>query len=373
MTDHRDTRAVVLLVGTSKGLFRLQGSAARAHWQVHGPLVEGHEIPHAMFDPRHPGTAYLAANHTVWGAHVYRSRDWGLTWEPLAQAPHHRPGLFEEALRAVWHLAPGHADAPQTLFAGIDPPGLFVSHDAGEHWQALEGFNEHPTRAAWEPARGGFYAHSVYVDPRDARRMYAAVSAGGAFCSGDGGRAWTPINRGVRAENLPQAAPEVGHNIHRLLMHPAAPDRLYRQCYNGTYVSDDRGAHWTEISAGLPSDFGYALASPPGDPDSLFVIPEQGSHIRAPVDGRLRVYATRDAGRSWRALSDGLPQAHVYVTVLREALDADALDPPGLYFGTTGGHLFVSRDGGEHWEMPLGFLPRILSVKVAAVSGPGPH
>jgi len=150
-------------------------------------------------------------------------------------------------------------------------------------------------------------------------------------------------------------------------MHPALPDRLYRQCYNGTYVSDDRGETWTEITTGLPSDFGYALTSLPGDPDSLFVIPEESSHMRAPVDGRLRVYTTRDRGRNWQALSNGLPQSHVYISVLREAMDVDDCDPAGIYFGTSGGQLFISRDTGASWMMPLGFLPRILSVKAALV------
>lgn len=357
----------MLLVGTQKGLFRLESVSAYDDWRIDGPLLAGYEISHAIFDPRRPGTAYLAANHPVWGAHVYRSHDWGHTWNTLPQPPHHAPGLFDEALKRIWFLALGHDTTPDILYAGIDPAGLFMSRDAGAHWESVEGFNHHPTRRTWEPARGGFSVHSIHVDPRDPQRLYAAVSAGGAFRSDDGGRSWQPINRGVRAEHLPQAAPETGHNIHRLLMHPAWPDRLYRQCYNGVYVSDDRGEQWTEITTGLPSDFGYALASLPADPDSLFVIPEESSHVRAPVGGRLRVYMTRDRGQTWQALTGGLPQEHVYVSVLREAMDVDALNPAGLYFGTSGGQLFVSRDMGANWTMPLTFLPRILSVKVALV------
>jgi len=360
-----NARSVILLVGTQKGLFRLEAEPARAEWRVEGPLLAGYEINHAVFDPRRPGLAYLAANHVVWGAHVYRSSDWGRHWEPLPQPPHHPSGAFETALRAIWYLAPGPTGSPDTVYAGIDPPGLFVSHDGCKSWLPVESFNHHPTRSTWEPARGGFSVHSIHLDPREPRWIYAAVSAGGAFRSDDGGDSWWPINRGVRAENLPQEHPETGHNIHRLLLHPARPDRLYRQCYNGTYVSDDRGESWTEITAGLPSDFGYALASLQDDPDSLFVIPEKSSHMRATVGGRLRVYCTRDRGLTWQALTGGLPQVHVYVNVLREAMDVDGLDPAGVYFGTSGGQLFVSRDAGANWTMPLGFLPRILSVKAA--------
>jgi photosystem II stability/assembly factor-like uncharacterized protein len=199
--------------------------------------------------------------------------------------------------------------------------------------------------------------------------MYAAISAGGAFRSDDGGLSWRPINRGVRAENLPLQNPETGHNIHRLILHPAQPDLLYRQCYNGTYRSNDRGETWTEITAGLPSDFGYVIETDPHDPDTVFVIPEESSHMRAAVDGKLRVYRSRNGGGRWQALTDGLPQEHAYVTVLREALATDGLEPCGVYFGTSGGHLFASRDLGVSWELITSFLPRILSVKGAVFTG----
>jgi len=250
------------------------------------------------------------------------------------------------------------------MYAGIDPPGLFVSTDHGERFEPVEGLNDHPTRPTWEPARGGFAVHSIYVDPTNARHIYAAVSAGGAFRSDDRGVSFRPINPGVRAHNLPSRCPETGHNIHRLVMHPARPERLYRQCYNGTYRSDDRGESWTEITAGLPSDFGYAIAVCPSDPDSVFVIPEESQHMRTTVGRKLRVYRSGDGGRNWEPQTRGLPQEHVYVTVLREALAADGLDPCGVYFGTSSGHLFASRDLGTHWELLASFLPRILSVQV---------
>lgn len=362
---------VVLLIGTQKGLFMARREPEEAGWVVTGPFISGYEIPHAWIDNRAPERACAAVYHNVWGTHVYTSGDGGRAWSSLEAAPSHPPGLYPSSLRAIWYLAPGSRRQPATLFAGIDPPGLFVSHDGGASWEPLPGLNEHPSRDTWEPARGGFAVHSIHVEPEAGHLMYAAVSAGGAYRSEDGGLTWTPINRGVRAENLP-GTPETGHNIHRLVMHPREPRRLYRQCYNGTYRSDDGGDTWQEITEGLPSDFGYAIAVDAHDPDLVFQVPIESSHMRTAAGGRLRVYRSRDGGRAWEPTGAGLPQRHVYVTVLREALDLDDRDPCGVYFGTSSGHVFASPDAGENWEMVAAFLPRVLCVDATVVrSGTG--
>lgn len=324
---------------------------------------------HARLDPRDGVNAYAAVRHMVWGIHVHRSRDEGRNWELLPRSPHHEAQDDGPDLRAIWHLAPGHSSEPQTILAGIEPAGLFISRDRGASWEPVLGLNGHPTRRTWQPARGGLALHSIYVDPRDARRIYAAVSAGGVYRSDDGGTSWKPANRGVRADYLADTRPESGHCVHRIVLHPAQPDRLYQQSHSGTYRSDDRGESWTEITDGLPSDFGYAVATDPCDPDTVFIIPEESSHVRTTVGGAITVYRSRNAGSDWQPLTRGLPQENAYVTVLREAIDTDGLDPCGVYFGTSSGHLFASRDGGDSWEIVAGFLPRILSVEAAVSEG----
>ncbi len=310
------------------------------------------------------GRILAATSHKVWGAHIYVSMDNGASWTPLAASPQHAADSGRGATKAIWYLA----EAGDALFAGIDPAGLFRSDDGGASWLPVEGLNEHPTRATWEPSRGCFAVHSICSNSEYPDRIVAAVSAGGVYRSEDGGDSWQPANAGVRAENLPEPFPETGHNVHRVVMHPKAPDRLYRQCYNGTYRSDDGARSWTEITAGLPSDFGYAIVGDPGDPDTVFQIPESSSHLRMPVDGQLRVYRSKDAGASWESVSHGLPDEHVYVTVLREAMDATAGEPCGLYFGTSGGQLFAG-DGDEGcWRQIAAFLPRILSVRAFSES-----
>lgn len=359
--------AVRLFVGTQKGLFRLQSDRKRERWSLDGPYIEGYEVIHTCISPSDRDTLYAAVRHSVWGAHIYVSRNGGDSWSPLEGVPHHQEPRGGAALKAVWYLA--HTPDADRLYAGIDPAGLFCSDDEGASWQAVSGLNDHPTNSTWEPSRGIFAVHSVHIDPRDPDRMCAAVSAGGVYRSLDGGATWSPANAGVRAENLPTRYPETGHNVHRVVMHPRKPDRLYRQCYNGTYRSDDFGASWTEITGGLPSDFGYAIATDPADPDTVFQVPESSAHMRAPVDGRLRVFRSPDAGATWASMSDGLPQAHVYVTVLREAMDTDRMEPCGLYFGTSGGHLFGCPAPDREWRLLAGFLPRILSVRAMTLAG----
>lgn len=362
----KDRPRVLLLVGTRMGLFTFESDRSRRRWTVRGPHMAGYEIYHAILDPRDRKHAYAAARHSVWGVHFYRSPDAGRHWELMVETPHHPPER-KPSLKAIWFIAPGPASEPETIYAGIEPAGLFVSRDRGTSWTPIGGLNDHPTSSSWQPSGGGLALHSITVDPHDPATLYAAISAGGVYRSDDGGANWKPKNAGVRADFLPAKYPETGHCVHKMVLHPARPDRLYQQNHCGTYRSDDRGGHWEEITDGLPSDFGYPIAVDPNDPDTAFVIPEESSHVRTTVSGRLRVYRTRNAGRSWTALTRGLPQANVYVTVLREAMAADGLDPCGVYFGTSSGHLFASGDAGRSWNLIAGFLPRILSVDAALV------
>jgi hypothetical protein len=352
---------MMLLVGTAKGLFRVIRDEATARWRVDDPHLAGYSVLHTLEAP--DGRLFAATSHKIWGAHVYESDDQGATWTPLDAVPEHPAASGRGATKAIWYLAL----SGDTLFAGIDPAGLFRSDDHGRSWQPVEGLNEHPTRSTWEPSKGCFAVHSVYIDTLQPQNIVAAVSAGGVYRSEDGGDTWQPANVGVRAENLPEPYPETGHNVHRVVMHPTLPSRLYRQCYNGTYRSDDGGRSWTEVTEGLPSDFGYGIVTDPNDPDTVFQIPESSSHLRAPVDGKLRVFRSGDGGASWESASKGLPAEHVYVTVLREAMAIDSRDPCGVYFGTSGGQLFASADAAETWEELASYLPRILSVKAVEI------
>jgi photosystem II stability/assembly factor-like uncharacterized protein len=345
----------LLPVGTRKGLFLLR-SEDRRQWEVEGPLLSGWSVYHAIVDPR-DGAFYAATNSSFYGATVHRSTDGGKNWEHAEEL-----GLPEESglkLAAAWHVEPGSASEPGTLWLGGDPGVLFRSDDGGVNWKVNKALLEHPTREKWQPGAGGMCCHSIQLVNGT---MYIAISAAGAFRSEDVGESWTPINKDVAADFHPEKTPEVGQCVHKLLAHPQNPDRLWQQNHCGVYRSDDRGDNWERLDGnGLPSDFGFGLALDPGDPDVAYVIPEQSAENRFTADGRLGVYRTTDGGASWELAAKGLPE-RAWVAVLREGF---AFDESGLYFGTQSGSVWVAPQGGGEWIEAARDLPPILSVEAA--------
>jgi len=353
--------SVVVLVGTRKGLFVFGSDEARERWDLAGPLLTGWSVDHAVVDER-DGTFHACTNNVVYGPAVHRSSDGGATWERAEQL-----GLPSESgltVERTWHIEPGRQNEPGRLWLGGAPGVLFRSDDGGASWRPVEGLLEHPTRERWQPGAGGMCCHSIQLDPEVPERMYVGISAAGVFRSDDAGESWTPANKGTAADFHPERYPEVGQCVHKVLLHPKRSGRLWQQNHCGVYRSDDAGESWERLDDnGLPSDFGFPLALDPTDPDAAFVVPEEGAENRVTSDGRLGVYRTRDGGRSWELLRDGLPD-HAWTAVLREGLASDVLDPPGVYVGTQSGSLFVSSDTGETWREAAAQLPPVLSVEV---------
>jgi sortilin (neurotensin receptor 3) len=350
---------VLVLAGTRKGLFLLRSDDGRRDWQLEGPLLTGWEVMHATLDRRN-GTIYAATNTFVYGATVHRSTDFGANWERAEEI-----GLPEESglkLDRVWHVEPGHEEG--TLWLGGDPGALLRSDDGGKSFAIVPGLTLHPTRDRWNPGAGGLCCHSISLDANEPSRIYAAISAAGGFRTDDGGETWTPINKDVAADFLPEDVPrDVGQCVHKLLAHPAQPDRLWQQNHVGVYRSDDRGENWERLDRnGLPSEFGFPIMLHPRDPDTALVIPEEGAENRVTSNGRLGVYRTRDGGASWELTAKGLPE-QAWAVILREASSFDSLDPAGMYFGTQGGSLWVSPSEGDDWVEAAVGLPPVLSVE----------
>ena len=320
--------------------------------EVDVPLLPGWSIYHAVVDPR-DGTLFAASNNFVYGATVHRSSDRGQTWERAESL-----GLPEEGelkLNATWHVEPG----PDGLWLGGDPGVLFRSTDGGVTFEPVASLVEHPTRDRWMPGAGGMCCHSFQIADG---RLYAAISAAGAFRSDDDGESWTPINQGVAADFFPDNPfPEVGQCVHKLLAHPGRPGRLWQQNHCGVYRSDDYGDSWERLEGnGLPSGFGFPIALDPADPDVAYVVPEEGAENRVTCDGRLGVYRTDDGGGSWTLEEDGLPTP-AWLAVMREGM---SFDDDGVYLGMQSGSVFArSRDG--RWTEAASNLPPILSIEVA--------
>jgi hypothetical protein len=352
-----------LLLGTKKGLFVLEGEPG-APFEVTARAFAGEPVEYAMRDPR-TGRVLAAVTSPFYGPKIWHAEDASGDWEQAAGVA--LPEGEGAALERIWVIVAGEADG--TVYAGGDPGVLFSSTDGGTSWELVRSLWDHPTRPKWQPGGGGLCLHSIVPWPGEPGRLALGISAVGVWLTDDGARTWRHGNDGLVARYMPEDA-RAGtmdlcvHAIHRA---PARPERLFMQFHGGVYRSDDAGETWTDVGAGLPSDFGFPLALDPADPDSAYVIPLAADMDRVTPGGRVRVYETRDAGASWVARGDGLPAEHAYLTILRRAFDhrgaGDALE---LYFGATSGDVFGSADAGATWFGAAAHLPPVFSVRASA-------
>jgi photosystem II stability/assembly factor-like uncharacterized protein len=350
----------VVAVGTRKGCFLLE-STDRTAWTMSGPHCEGWPIYHAVFGP--DGTIYAAAASEWHGSAIWRSRDLGETWT------HSSEGLAygedgEKKMSKVSTLSVSDG----RIRVGVEMPGLFESRDDGETWSLLSTLAGQPGSEAWDdPANqppGHLGISGIEPDDENPERFWAIVQGMGMFETTDGGSTWTPRNRGLRAD-WPREHEEVGFCVHKMVRSRADGDRMFQQNHVGMHRSDDCGQSWTEITEGLPTEFGFAAAAHPHDRDTFHVIPLDPGHGRTMPDGKAAVWRTKDAGSSWEKLTNGLPQENAFLGVLRQGMVADTHDVPGYYFGTSTGQVFASNDDGESWSEIAGYLPAISSVSVA--------
>ena len=382
--------SVRVLVGTKKGAFILTADGRREQWEVSGPLFAGWEMYHLKGSPVEPNRIYASQTSSWFGQVIQRSDDGGKTWQPPGTRPEDLAGpdgmpkgasnMFSYAgevgthkwydgtqhpweFKRVWHLEPSLTD-PDTVYAGVEDAALFRSVDGGQTWGELPAL-----RAAkghlWQPGAGGMGLHTILLDPSNAQRIYAAISAAGVFRTDDAGQTWKPINRGLKsAYELPDPDADVGHCVHRIAMHPARPDVLFMQKHWDVMRSDNGGEMWYEVSGNLPTDFGFPIDVHAHEPETVYVVPIKSDSEHFPPEGKLRVYRSRTGGQEWEALTKGLPQQDCYVNVLRDAMAVDSLDACGIYFGTTGGQVYCSPDGGDSWKPIVRDLPAVYSIEV---------
>lgn len=368
-----------LLIGTTKGAFVLRDEGTA--WSVSGPHCGGWSINHVIGD----GRSLWAGGGGEWfGAGVWRSEDGGETWvlAKLAEGQldawcrtdpdmagflnwqNTGPAPFSGSLKAIWSLS----RAGRRLLAGGNPAALYASDDGGANWVELEALAGHPSRHSWNPGAAGLVLHTILADPAAPERLWVAISAAGVFASEDGGASWERRNRTDNAQDHRHDHPaaghghETGHCVHNLARAPG--DRMWQQNHHGVFRSADGGRSWRDVSAGLPSRFGFPVAVDPDDADTAWVIPLNGdTEGRFPPGASAAVWKTTDGGATWVRHGRGLPQAGCFFTVLRQAM---SVVRGGLAFGTNTGSVFLSRDGGASWAEVARHLPTVLSVEFAA-------
>jgi hypothetical protein len=388
---------VRVLVGTRKGAFVLTADAKRERWDISGPHFAGWEIYHLKGSPADPDRLFASQCSSWFGQIIQRSDDGGKTWhqpgtppgEPTTTPDGTPKGesnnfVYDSSpetgkpltthqwydgtpkpweFKRVWHLEPSLND-PDVIYAGVEDAALFRSVNGGQTWHELAGLRGHGTGSAWQPGAGGMCLHTIILDPTNENRIFVAISAAGAFRTDDGGKSWRPINKGLQSGQIPDPDADVGHCVHRLALHRDRPDVLFMQKHWDVMRSDDAGESWYEISGDLPSDFGFPIDVHAHEPDTVYVVPILSDEQHFPPEGKLRVYRSRVGGHEWEPLTNGLPQENCYVNVLRDAMAVDELDDCGIYFGTTGGDVYVSPDSGDTWRPIVNNLPSVLSVEV---------
>jgi photosystem II stability/assembly factor-like uncharacterized protein len=367
---------VRVLVGTRKGAFVLTSDGKREKWDVAGPHFGGWEIYHLKGSPVDPNRIYASQSSGWFGQMIQISDDGGQTWNPVDNkfvydgtpgthlwydgTPH--PWEFKR----IWHLEPSLTDR-DTVYAGAEDAALFRTMDGGKSWQELPTLRDQQGDK-WCPGAGGMGLHTILIDPTNPERIYIAISAAGAFRTDDGGKSWKPVNRGLRSEFMPDPTAEVGHCVHRIAMHPSRPDVLFMLKHWDVMRTYNAGQDWNEVSGNLPTDFGFPIDVHAHEPETIYVVPIKSDSEHYPPDARLRVFRSRTGGNEWEPLTHGLPQANCFVNVLREAMCVDRMDECGIYFGTTGGQVYCSPDGGDHWQAIVRDLPPVLSVEVQTLA-----
>jgi photosystem II stability/assembly factor-like uncharacterized protein len=365
----------LLLVATRKGAWIYKGDAARKEWRSTGPHFLGNIIQHLMLDPRDGKTLLAAASTGHLGPTIFRSTDMGKSWKEAIRPPAFKKQEGGRTVNHTFWLTPAHENEPKVWYAGTSPQGLFRSEDGGVTWNEFSGLNDDKQYREWmgreqDGTPDGPKMHSIIVDPRDPKHLYFAMSGGGVHETVDGGKHWAPLIEGMEVVGGFDAKTVTFHDPHCVRMSPSNPDRLYQQNHCGIYRLDRPGKVWKRIGRAMPAkvgDVGFPMVVHPRDDERCWVLPMDGQTVwpRTSIEGKPAVYGTGNGGKSWTRLDAGLPKKEAWWTVKRQAFAADRGAPVGLYFGTTSGELWASRNEGKGWNCIARHLPEIYAVETA--------
>jgi hypothetical protein len=314
-----------ILVGTADGIALLAKSERGwtvKHRALQGVFVSGVT---ALDD----GTLFASTR----GVGMARSDDGGVKWTWI------NDGL---AHHEFWSCRAGKLQGRDAVFAGALPAHLYVSEDKGRSWRELTALREAKTVSRWTfpaPPRIG-HINDVVID---GDRLWVGVEIGSLQVSEDFGKSFTEL----AVDPDPQEC-----DIHRVLVHPARPNRIVVvNGIVGMMVSEDGGATFQRMKMPAEADYPDAVVIHPDEPDLMFMSAGVGWPVHWYALGRARgkIFRSRDAGKTWERLLGGLPNGQ---RALFGALTIEARpDGYSLYAADTDGQVFESTDGGERWTI----------------------
>jgi photosystem II stability/assembly factor-like uncharacterized protein len=325
-----------ILIGTREGAIAIERDAAKQEWRVAQRAMTDKHLSAIIEEPE-SGLTFAGAFHG--GVHV--SADNGKSWEARNN------GMTQNN---VYSLAAKRINGRVRVFAGTEPAHLFVSDDLGMNWSELANLRSVPSVPKWKfpaPPHIGHVKHINFA-PDNPATIYASIEVGGLLRSTDGGEHWEEF-------------PELYEDVHRLMIHPSNANFLYAVTGHGLYVSPNAGVTWEQWTrredeiGGYPDGFVFR----PSDPNLILMTAAHDAPgtWRTSHFAGARISRSKDGGRSWEILKNGLPdrlQASIEAFCLEEAGSSTA-----IYAATTSGEVICSEDLGDSWQVIVKGLPPI--------------
>jgi len=348
-----------LIAGTDKGLIIYE--KVNGAWQLIDIQFIG--MPIGAFHQDASGNWWVAINHKHWGPKLYRSQNDGENFVEI-QTPRFENDSTN-SLKSIWKIESQAIGPIKRIYIGAEPAALFLSEDDGDSFKELSGLSAHPSRPNWQGGGKGSnspFLHTLVTNPTDSNELIVGISCAGVFKSSNLGNNWKPSNKGLKSFFLPNTETEVGHDPHIILRHPKDSNVLWQQNHCGIYRSADGGQTWTDISDALgKAVYGFAMVIDADDVNTAWVIPAQSDDLRYPIQNKLAVYKTVNAGKTWKPLTNGLPQEAAFDLVLRAGF---AKQNQTMAFGSNNGNLYLSENNGENWQVLSQSLSAVRSVSL---------
>ncbi len=325
-----------LLIATAQGVVIIERDASGPTWHVaHRALTERH-ISAIIKEPQ-SGLIFAGA----FQGSVSISADGGRTWDLRDN------GLSE---RDVYSLASAQINGKVRVYAGTEPAHLFCSDDLGLHWTELAALRSVPSVPKWTFPGPPHIAHvkDIQFDPYNSTTMYASIEVGVLLKSTDAGKTWQELH-GMDAD------------LHRLVIHPHKPEHMCAVTGDGLYVTSDSGASWEHRTSSSSEIGGYpdVMVFHPQQPELMFVgaAQERPRAWNTKHFAGSRISRSRDGGRTWEVLRNGLPDR------MQAAIEAMCLEDCGASFSvfaaTTAGDVYCSENGGESWTRIISGIPPV--------------